>query len=136
MAIVRELQCIDDVSKKARWRRHPPAAGRGRPPKRCFGCATLQPNLIDILTVIAEKADPIVKLLSTSISGYQQGKEREVKHQRYMALVAVSVVVLIVGVSSFLTYRGKIDGSTFTFLLGLIVGYVLTFVRDQITGPE
>ena len=88
------------------------------------------------MTVIAEKADPIVKLLSTSISGYQQSKEREVKHQRYMALVAISVVVLIVGASSFLTYRGKIDGSTFTFLLGLIVGYVLTFVRDQITGPE
>jgi hypothetical protein len=52
-----------------------------------------------------------------------------------MAWVAVSVVGLIIAVSGFLTYKGKIDGSTFTFLLGLIVGYVLTFLRDQITGP-
>ncbi len=95
-----------------------------------------QPNLIDLITILAEKADPIVKLLTTTIKGYQDGKEREVRFQTRMAWVAVSVVVLIVGVSAFLTYHGKIDGSTFTFLLGLIVGYVLTFVRDQITGTE
>jgi hypothetical protein len=53
-----------------------------------------------------------------------------------MAWAAICVVAVIVGVAAFLTYHGKIDGSTFTFLLGLIVGYVLTFVRDQITGPE
>src|SRR5258708_22330578 len=85
-----------------------------------------QPNLIDLITILAEKADPIVKLLTTTIKGYQDGKEREVRFQTRMAWVAVSVVVLIVGVSAFLTYHGKIDGSTFTFLLGLIVGYVLT----------
>jgi hypothetical protein len=95
-----------------------------------------QPNLVDLITILAEKADPIVKLLNTTIQGYQTGKDREVRFRIHMSWVAVSVVVLIVGVSGFLTYRGKIDGSTFTFLLGLILGYVLTFVRDQITGPE
>ncbi|HTQ62534.1 MAG TPA: hypothetical protein VMI32_20075 [Candidatus Solibacter sp.] len=95
-----------------------------------------QPNLVDLINAVAEKADPIVKLLSTTIEGYQKGKEREVQFQTGMAWVAVSVVVLIVGVAGFLTYHGKIDGSTFTFLLGLIVGYVLTFVRDQITWSE
>jgi hypothetical protein len=95
-----------------------------------------QPTLIDLVNVVAEKADPIVKLLSTTFDSYQKGKEREAKIQMHMAWVAVSVVVLIVAVSGFLTYHGKIDGSTFTFLLGLIVGYVLTFVRDQITGPQ
>jgi len=98
--------------------------------------AVAQPSLVDLINAVAEKADPIVKLLSTTIEGYQRGKEREVRFQTRMAWVAVSVVVLIVGVSGFLTYHGKIDGSTFTFLLGLIVGYVLTFVRDQVTGPE
>ena len=29
----------------------------------------------------------------------------------------------------------KIDGSTFTFQLGLIVEYVLTFVKETITPP-
>jgi uncharacterized membrane protein len=95
-----------------------------------------QPNLIDLITIIAEKADPIVKLLAATMDRYQKGKEREVQLQKHMSGVAVGVVVLIVGAASVLTYLGKIDGSTFTFLLGLIVGYVLTFVRDQITGPE
>jgi lipopolysaccharide export LptBFGC system permease protein LptF len=105
------------------------------PPKQPSGTQPI-PNLIDLINILAEKADPLVKLLTTTIKGYQDGKDREVRFQTRMAWVAVSVVVLIVGVASFLTYHGKIDGSTFTFLLGLIVGYVLTFVRDQITGLE
>ncbi len=95
-----------------------------------------RPTLIDIINVIAEKADPIVKLVSAAMDRYQTGQNREIRFQTHMAWVAISVVVVIVGVAAFLTYVGKIDGSTFTFLLGLIVGYVLTFVRDQITGPE
>lgn len=95
-----------------------------------------QPNIVDILTTLAEKADPIVKLLSTAINAWQDGRKREASLQKHMSWVAVSIVVLVVGVASVLTYVGKIDGSTFTFLLGLIVGYVLTFLRDQITGPE
>jgi hypothetical protein len=42
-----------------------------------------------------------------------------------MSWIALSLVALIVGVAAFLTYRGKIDGSTFTFLWELIIGYVL-----------
>lgn len=93
------------------------------------------PTLIDIINVLAEKADPIVKLLSATMDRYQKGQEREVRFQTHMAWVAVSVVFAIIGVAALLTYVGKIDGSTFTFLLGLIVGYVLTFIRDQITSP-
>lgn len=95
-----------------------------------------QPNVVDLIAILADKADPIVTLLKTTIQGYQSGKQREVRFQTHMAWVAVSVVLVIILVAAFLTYHGKIDGSTFTFLLGLIVGYVLTFVRDQITGPE
>jgi|GEM_PF-5057489 hypothetical protein len=94
-----------------------------------------QPNIVDLLTVLAEKADPFVKLLSTAINGWQEGKKREASLQKHMSWVALTVVLVVVGVSAVLTYVGKVDGSTFTFLLGLIVGYVLTFIRDQIKGP-
>lgn len=93
------------------------------------------PTLLDVINLVADKADPIVKLLSTSIDRYQKGQEREIRFQVHMAWVAVSVVFLIIGVAAWLTYLGKVDGSTFTFLLGLIVGYVLTFIRDQIKSP-
>jgi hypothetical protein len=94
------------------------------------------PNLVDIIDKLADRADPLIKLLQASMDSYQKGVEREIRHSKHMSLMATALVVLIVIVAASLTYVGKIDGSTFTFLLGLIVGYVLTFVRDQITGPE
>ncbi|MCU1331963.1 MAG: hypothetical protein JWM08_955 [Candidatus Angelobacter sp.] len=94
------------------------------------------PTLIDIINALAEKADPIIKLLQATMESYQKGQERAAKLSTHMAWLALSVVVFVVGVAALLTYKGKIDGSTFTFLLGLIVGYVLTFVRDQIKGSK
>jgi len=49
-----------------------------------------------------------------------------------MAWMVVDLVSVIVLASGILTYFNKIDGSTFTFLLGLIVSYILTFFRDSI----
>jgi len=94
------------------------------------------PTLIDIINVISDRAKPIMDLITATMQERQKGINEELRFQARMAWVAVSVVIAIIGVAAFLTYKGKIDGSTFTFLLGLIVGYVLTFVRDQITGPE
>ena len=111
-------------------------SGRGFNPPKPPLISVPQPNVIDIISVLAEKADPLIKILTAGVEGYQKGAEREVRFQTRMAYVALAIVALIVGVATFLTYRGKIDGSTYTFLLGLIVGYVLTYVRDQITGPE
>jgi hypothetical protein len=95
---------------------------------------TPSPTLIDIINVLADRVEPVVKLLETSVKSYQHGQEREIRFQSRMSLFAVLLVAFIVLVAGLLTWKGKIDGSTFTFLLGLIVGYVLTFVRDQITG--
>ena len=53
-----------------------------------------------------------------------------------MSLVALVVVLIVVGTASWLTYSEKLDGSSYGFLLGLIVGYVLTFVRDAIVAPR
>jgi uncharacterized membrane protein len=94
------------------------------------------PNLIDIINVIAQRADSLLNLAKGMMDQHQKGQEREDRFQIHMAWIALSVVMGIVGIAAFLTYHEKIDGSTFTFLLGLVVGYVLTFVRDQITGPE
>jgi hypothetical protein len=94
------------------------------------------PTLIDVINVLADKADPVVKLLEAAVTGYQKGKERQIRFQIHLSWIAIAVVAVIVGTAAALTWKGRIDGSTFTFLLGLIVGYVLTFVRDQITGPE
>lgn len=86
--------------------------------------------------MVADKIQPIIKLLESINDRHDRDEQREIQFQTRMTWVAVLTVALIVVVATALTYLGKSDGSTFTFLLGLIVGYVLTFVRDQITGPN
>lgn len=92
-------------------------------------------SIIDLVNAIADRAKPLLDLITSTMQERQKGITEELRFQIRMAWVAVTVVIVIVGVAAYLTFRGKIDGSTFTFLLGLIVGYVLTFVRDQIRGP-
>lgn len=89
-----------------------------------------------MINVLADRADPVIKLLQAAVTSYQNGQEREIGFQKHMSWMALLLVAFIVGTAALLTWKGKVDGSTFTFLLGLIVGYVLTFVRDQITGPD
>ena len=93
-------------------------------------------SLPDLIRVIADKVDPLIKLYETAVRERREGQKLEANFQKHMSWMATVVVLAIVGVAAFLTYKGKVDGSTFTFLLGLIVGYVLTFIRDQITGSD
>ena len=117
---------------------NPPSPDGGTPQPASMSApppAPTSPTFVDLIALLADKADPLVKLISTSVDRYQKGQDRQIKFQTHMAWVAVSVVFAIIGVAAWLTFVGKIDGSTFTFLLGLIVGYVLTFIRDQIKSP-
>jgi lipopolysaccharide export LptBFGC system permease protein LptF len=56
--------------------------------------------------------------------------------QGRLALAALVVVLAIIATAAWLTHDGKLDGSTFGFLLGVVVGYVLTFVRDAVMPPK
>ena len=92
-------------------------------------------GIIDIINTIADRVEPVIKIITTIADRYSKANEFEMKFRIRMARVAVFVVFGIVGIAGFLTYQGKVDGSTFGFLLGLIVGYVLTFIRDSIKRP-
>lgn len=93
------------------------------------------PTIIDVINIIVEKVDPVLRIITTTAERMLKSKEAEVRFRLRMAWVAVIVVTLIVVTAGILTYTGKVDGSTFGFLLGLIVGYVLTFIRDAIQPP-
>lgn len=88
-----------------------------------------------LIEVISKNVEPISTLIANVSDKYIAIKEREFEFSKTMAIIAVIVVALIIVSSAVLTYFEKIDGSTFAFLLGLIVGYVLTFVKDTITPP-
>jgi len=59
-------------------------------------------------------------------------RESEIRLTKFMALCAAGIVVFIVGVCTFLTFCGKLDSATFGFLIGVVVGSALTFVRDMV----
>lgn len=88
-----------------------------------------------LIEIISKNVEPLSKLITNIADKYIEIQEREFEFSKTMGKIAVMVVTLIIASAAILTYYGKIDGSTFTFLLGLIVGYVLTFVKEAITPP-
>jgi hypothetical protein len=93
-------------------------------------------SVVKIIHALADRVDPLLELLKAFFERSLKAQQSTARFQIRMVWIALAVVALIVGISALLTYLDKIDGSTFTFLLGLVVGYVLTFVRDTIKPPE
>ncbi len=95
-----------------------------------------QITLVDIVNVISDRVDPIIQLIKTMAEKNLASRESDARFKIHMAWVAVVVVGIIVGVSTLLTWIGKMDGATFGFLLGLVIGYALTFIRDALRAKE
>lgn len=87
------------------------------------------------LAVIAENAPQLGQLVKEISSEWLQHSRTSHSFNLRMTTLAVAVVLVVVAASGFLTWTGQLDGSTFAFLLGLIVGYILTFIRQSI-APE
>jgi len=79
--------------------------------------------------------DAIVKLVTVYKDRELDAQRQEIRFQVHMAWVALLVVAVIVGSAFWLTHEGKIEGSTFAFLLGTVVGYVLTYIRSAVSPP-
>lgn len=96
-----------------------------------------------VLEIIAENEKPISNLVDKFNQTIENISNQFIKHQeretrfsfRMSGLLAV-LVMFIVSIAAILTYYNKVDGSTFTFLLGLVVGYVLTFFTGLIYPSE
>ncbi len=55
---------------------------------------------------------------------------------RWSAIIfGIMLVVIVVG-SMYLVYEGKLGADNFTFLVGVIVGYMMTFIKDLTLGGE
>jgi uncharacterized membrane protein len=93
-------------------------------------------GVVEVIEAIANKTDPLVKLVTTFFERSLKAQEAKARHSVRMAMLAMIIVLVIVVTAAVLTYLGKLEGSTFGFLLGLIIGYVLTFVRDSVNPPK
>lgn len=92
-------------------------------------------SLTDLLMTLGNHGAELLALFGGLWERHIRAKEAESEYSVRMTVIAAGMVVFVVATAAALTYVDKIDGSTFTFLLGLIVGYVLTFIRDAIKPP-
>lgn len=104
----------------------PPTAVSKAPPE----------TISEIIHTLADRADPLIKIVTQLLERLLHAQEAKARFSIRMSLIECGVVLVIVVVAGILTFTGKIDGSTFTFLLGLTVWYILTFIRDSIQPPK
>lgn len=86
--------------------------------------------------ILSDNADNLISLIKETADKWLQIRKTTLGFNTKMSLFASLIIIIIVGSAGWLTYEGKIDGSTFTFLLGLIVGYALTFIQNLINPPQ
>jgi len=93
-------------------------------------------NKTNPISILSDNTDNLISLISGVADKWLEFKKTNLKFTTTMSVFAFMIILLIVGSAGWLTYLGKIDGSTFTFLLGLIVGYALTFLQNMINTSE
>jgi len=93
-------------------------------------------SIIDVVNVVAERVEPIIQIIRTFAETSLKARQSDSKFRIQMAWIAVVVVGIIVSVATLLTFTGKMDASTYGFLLGTVVGYALTFIRDAIRPSQ
>ena len=89
-----------------------------------------------LIRLLTKNSKELISLVQQYLQNHIQLNNAEIKFSIRMTIIATIIILAIIAVSAFLTLKGKIDGSTFTFLLGLIVGYVLTFIRQSINPDD
>jgi len=70
--------------------------------------------------------------VGNQIVKYMESKRKEI---RSLAYPVYFIIALIFGVIGFLAWQGLIDGQSVTFLAGIIIGYLLSYLGGYLT-PE
>lgn len=83
------------------------------------------------IELIATRSQEVISLIDSISGRVIESAEARGRFTIRMAWLAFGMVVVIIFAAGFLTYVGKIGGSTFAFLLGLVSGYMLNFVQDS-----
>src|SRR3989442_13409058 len=70
------------------------------------------PSLVDVIDRVFDRVDPLIKLIESLSEQSLRTREAEGRFKTRMAWFAAIIVGVVVGASAFLTYVGKMDGST------------------------
>jgi hypothetical protein len=80
---------------------------------------------------LAQRSGELVAFIAGIMGQQRLGREIEARFRIRMAVLAGLFVLIVVGLATWLTYAGKLDGGSLSFLLGLVTGYMLNYLRDS-----
>ena len=87
----------------------------------------LQTEQAKNLNKIIDKGLPLVEKYFTS-----KIEKLEAPRFKWMFVIFGAILFISIGLTAFLTYHGKISSENFTFLLGILIGSIITLIGDVI----
>lgn len=81
--------------------------------------------------ILIDKVAPLIEKYYTT-----KLEKIEAPKFRWSAIIFGIILAGIIGGSMFLVYEGKMGADNFTFLAGVVVGYMMTFIKDLTLGSE
>ena len=61
--------------------------------------------------------------------------ERASQHNRKLIFSMLLFLGVVIGISSLLTFYGKVSGDALLFMIGVTVGYIITMIQNLIYEP-
>lgn len=75
--------------------------------------------------------DGIKDVVDSTLASWAKLQKAQLKYSYIRILIVILLLGVIIGVASWLTSIGRLDGSSLIFLLGTITGYLLTFLTKM-----
>ncbi len=75
--------------------------------------------------------DGIKDVVDSTLASWAKLQKVQLKYSYIRILIVILLLGVIIGVASWLTSIGRLDGSSLIFLLGTITGYLLTFLTKM-----
>ena len=83
-----------------------------------------------------EDPDEFESFVNSIVDRITNIKKAQRKHDLKVIIIGAALFLGVLTASTVLTYAGKLSSSAYTFLLGTIVGYLLTFIDKNLGGAE
>lgn len=90
----------------------------------------------DFIEVISKNADPLIKLITNLSERYIAVKEGQFKFQTNLSRTVFYILGIMIILSGILVGFNKLNGESFTFLLGLISGYLISIIKISMVNKE
>jgi len=107
--------------------------------KKASNEQTPPPSNTEWIPILINSVVPLVKeyvdLQKSKFDYKVKRDERASQHNRKLTFSLLIFLGVVIGISSLLTFYGKVSGDALLFMIGVIVGYIITMIQGLIYEP-